>query len=69
MKPTTDEPRRLDYSRARLEAMPITIDLYSEEATRLFTPSEVRRGSTPGCASCVSPSSVPAPRIAPLFGA
>jgi hypothetical protein len=42
MKPTTDEPPRLDYSRARLEAMPITIDVYSEEATRLFAPSDER---------------------------
>jgi hypothetical protein len=47
MKPTTDEPPRLDYSRARLEAMPITIAVYSEEATRLFAPSNEHEVFTP----------------------
>jgi hypothetical protein len=47
MKPTTDEPPRLDYSRARLEAMPISIGVYSEEATRLFAPSDEHEVFTP----------------------
>jgi hypothetical protein len=47
MKPTTDEPPRLDYSRAHLEAMPITIDVYSEEATRLFAVSDEHEVFTP----------------------
>jgi hypothetical protein len=58
MKPTTDEPPRLDYSRAHLEAMPITIDVYSEEATRLFAASApISRAAVNICEM----STIPAP--------